>query len=487
MKLERKKFRLNLKKNAFPFQQDAFDIIKNQKYFAVFHEQGLGKTKIAIDLSYFWLENEIVDSVLIVTKKSLINNWIDELEFHGNMPPIVFDSNKAKNFHKFSFPGYLYLTNYELIRDNKESFMRFIKHRKVGIILDESTQIKNPSSKTSKSLHYISSECIRRIIMTGTPISNRPYDMWSQIFFLDLGERLGESFEDFKENYDLNNDLNNNPGGQIIFKNNLSLLNQKLSDCSLRETKKTAGLKLPGKSFIAKEIAMDNKQQILYKKIQQELSAIVLKNGKFIEENVESVLKRLIRLVQISSNPALVDQSYSNVPPKLKATEEIVQNAVEQGSKVIIWTNFVENVDLITNYFKEYGAVGISGNVDNNLRNTYLSDFRNNESIKLLIATPGVAREGLTLVEANHAIFFDRNFSLENYLQAQDRIYRISQKKECFIYKLLAINSIDYWVDSLLEAKEISARYAQGDITKEDYEAGMSFDFFEILKEILAN
>lgn len=487
MKLERKKFRLNLKKNAFPFQLDAFDIIKNQEYFAVFHEQGLGKTKIAIDLSYYWLKTETVDSVLIVTKKSLINNWIDELEFHGNMPPIVFDSNKAKNFHKFSFPGYLYLTNYELIRDNKESFMRFLKHRKVGIILDESTQIKNPSSKTSKSLHYISSECVRRIIMTGTPISNRPYDMWSQIFFLDLGKRLGESFEDFKENYDLNSDLNNNPGGQIIFKNNLSLLNQKLSDCSLRETKKTAGLKLPGKSFIAKEIAMDNKQQILYKKIQEELSAIVLKNGKFIEENVESVLKRLIRLVQISSNPALVDEGYSNIPPKLIATEEIVQNAVKQGSKVIIWTNFVENVDLITNYFKKYDAVGISGKIDNNLRNTYLSDFRKNESTKLLIATPGVAREGLTLVEANHAIFFDRNFSLENYLQAQDRIYRISQKKECFIYKLLTINSIDYWVDSLLDAKEISARYAQGDISKEDYEAGMSFDFFEILKEILAN
>ena len=311
--------------------------------------------------------------------------------------------------------------------------------------------------------------------------------MWSQIFFLDLGKRLGESFEDFKENYDLNSDLNNNPGGQIIFKNNLSLLNQKLSDCSLRETKKTAGLKLPGKSFIAKEIAMDNKQQILYKKIQEELSAIVLKNGKFIEENVESVLKRLIRLVQISSNPALVDEGYSNIPPKLIATEEIVQNAVKQGSKVIIWTNFVENVDLITNYFKKYDAVGISGKIDNNLRNTYLSDFRKNESTKLLIATPGVAREGLTLVEANHAIFFDRNFSLENYLQAQDRIYRISQKKECFIYKLLTINSIDYWVDSLLDAKEISARYAQGDISKEDYEAGMSFDFFEILKEILAN
>ena len=94
MELNRKKFELNLKKNAFPFQKDAFNIIKDHEYFAIFHEQGLGKTKIAIDLSYHWLSTGIIDSVLVVTKKSLINNWIDELEFHGNMPPIVFDNNK---------------------------------------------------------------------------------------------------------------------------------------------------------------------------------------------------------------------------------------------------------------------------------------------------------------------------------------------------------------------------------------------------------
>ena len=103
-----------------------------------------------------------------------------------------------------------------------------------------------------------------------------------------------------------------------------------------------------------------------------------------------------------------------------------------------------------------------------------------------MITTPGVAREGLTLVEANYSIFFDRNFSLENYLQAQDRIYRISQKKECYIYKIIAKNSIDEWVDALLAAKEIAARYAQGDITQDEYEKEMSFDFAELLAEVLS-
>ena len=102
-----------------------------------------------------------------------------------------------------------------------------------------------------------------------------------------------------------------------------------------------------------------------------------------------------------------------------------------------------------------------------------------------MVATPGVAREGLTLVEANYSIFFDRNFSLENYLQAQDRIYRISQTKDCFIYKLIHKDSIDEWVDALLDAKEVAARYGQGDIDEKEFRERISYDFAEILAEIL--
>ena len=114
-----------------------------------------------------------------------------------------------------------------------------------------------------------------------------------------------------------------------------------------------------------------------------------------------------------------------------------------------------------------------------------ISSFRQDAQTKILIATPGVARVGLTLTEANYAIFYDRNFSLENYLQAQDRIYRISQTKDCYIYKLLSQNSIDYWVDALLEAKEVAARYGQGDIDEKEYSERISFDFADILYDIL--
>ena len=152
MELIRKLPTLTLKKDAFPFQKEAFDLIKNKEYFAIFHEQGLGKTKIAIDLLYFWLKTSAVDSVLIVTKKSLINNWEDELTIHGNMHPLILSSKKSVIYEKMSLPGYIYLCNYESLRNNKETFKEFLKFRNFGIILDESTQIKTPNSKLTKSL-----------------------------------------------------------------------------------------------------------------------------------------------------------------------------------------------------------------------------------------------------------------------------------------------------------------------------------------------
>ena len=170
-----------------------------------------------------------------------------------------------------------------------------------------------------------------------------------------------------------------------------------------------------------------------YKKLQEELSAQVIKDGKLVIEDVEVILKRLIRLVQICSNPRLVDERYDQETPKFLSTKKIIDKAISENSKVIVWTNFVDNVEWICNYFNNEGIVGISGNVKPNERDYLISEFRNNDDINILVATPGVAREGLTLVEANYSIFFDRNFSLENYLQAQDRIYRISQTKDCFI------------------------------------------------------
>tara|TARA_B100000767_G_scaffold22107_1_gene19744 strand:- start:2980 stop:4440 length:1461 start_codon:yes stop_codon:yes gene_type:complete len=484
MGLARKNPVLRLKKTAFAFQQDAVNLIKDKEYFAIFHEQGLGKTKIAIDLTFNWLQEDKVDSVLIVCKKSLINNWIHELEFHGNLPPVLLTNEKDDNLYKFNTPGFIYLCNYELIRSSLDNFEAFFRNRRIGIILDESTIIKNPKSKMSKALHHLAPHTSKRLIMTGTPVANRPFDYWSQIYFLDFGERLGTNFDKFRDDYDLRNDLNNSYASQLIFKNALKDLRERLSDCFIRETKKTAGIELPGKRFIEIPVTMDAHQENLYRDMQIELSAEILKDGKLIEENVEVILKRLLRLNQVSSNPGIIDESYNLNPPKLKETLKIINKAKSENSKIIVWTNFVKNVDFIVRRIGS-NAVGIHGGKDLEERNTLIKSFQKDADIDVLVATPGVAKEGLTLTEANYAIFFDRDFSLDSYLQAQDRIHRMTQEKTCFIYKLLATNSIDYWIDALIEAKKIVARYSQGDIDDKEFDENIRYDFVEILKEIL--
>jgi SNF2 family DNA or RNA helicase len=110
--------------------------------------------------------------------------------------------------------------------------------------------------------------------------------------------------------------------------------------------------------------------------------------------------------------------------------------------------------------------------------------FKSGEA-KLLFATPQSAKEGLTLTIANNAIFYDRGFNLDDYLQAQDRIHRISQKHECNIYNLMVADSIDIWVDYLLKAKQEAAFLAQGDKTLELYRQQVDYSFSQIVRKIL--
>ena len=117
-------------------------------------------------------------------------------------------------------------------------------------------------------------------------------------------------------------------------------------------------------------------------------------------------------------------------------------------------------------------------------RNQAINSFTNSSNL-ILIATPGSAKEGLTLTVANHAIFFDRSFSLDDYLQAQDRIHRISQTRDCFIHNLIANDTIDEWVDVLLTAKYRAAQLAQGDIDPTAFRDSFRTDISEVLQGVL--
>ena len=197
-KLRSTTLNLGARHNAFAYQQEAIDAVRDLSYSAVFHEQGLGKTKIAIDVLLHWLEIAVVDTVLVVAKKSLISNWRRELSIHTHLKPRLLTQSSKANYHTFNSPARLILAHFEVFVSEFDRFRLFLQSRDVGVILDESAKIKNPQARISQRLHTLSPLFKKRMIMTGTPIANRPYDIWSQVFFLDEGQSLGTDFETFK-------------------------------------------------------------------------------------------------------------------------------------------------------------------------------------------------------------------------------------------------------------------------------------------------
>ncbi|HEV7511424.1 MAG TPA: SNF2-related protein, partial [Candidatus Acidoferrum sp.] len=229
-----------LKHEAFPFQIETLSVIKDLEYAAIFHEQGLGKTKIAIDLALTWLANNVVDSAMIITKKSLIKNWEEEIARHSYFKAKTLNQDAQTLFYAFNTPWRIYLTHYEACNSRKGRFALFLKTRRVGVICDESQKIKNPESTLAKAMHSLSSGFSRRVIMSGTPIANRPYDIWSQIWFLDQGASLGNDFATFQTELDLPDEAGGNAGRQV-FSRALGELFGKIRAFTVRKTKATAG------------------------------------------------------------------------------------------------------------------------------------------------------------------------------------------------------------------------------------------------------
>ena len=473
------------KNSAFPYQKEAFMAIKDLDYSAIFHEQGLGKTKIAIDLLLYWLTKRDMDTVMIVTKKQLVKNWVDEFSVHTHIKPKVLSNNKADNFYVLNSPVKVIITNFETLSTDKERILLFLKCRNVGIIIDESTKLKNPEAKLTQDFFDLAPFFKLRTIMTGTPVANRPYDIWAQVFFLDAGESLGADFNEFKKNTDLSNDLSVDDEKRMLFQDAVSDIYKKIAHFSVRETKKSCGIELPQKEYVTIFAQFAENQFEIYRKVIKDLEIEVKKEGEYIIDDDSVALKRLLRLLQIASNPRLIDERYVEISGKEEQLERLLQEIQSREEKCIVWSNYIENIEYFGKKYAEYNPRKIHGSMTIEERNRSVELFKNDETCKVLFATPQAAKEGLTLTVANHVIFYDRGFNLDDYLQAQDRIHRISQKKKCYVYNIMVEGSIDEWIDRLLEAKQYAAFLAQGDVTIQEYEEIADYSYGELIREIL--
>lgn len=184
---------------GFDFQIDAVESVRELEYSALFHEQGLGKTKIGIDLALTWLREGSIDCIMIVTKRGLIANWEEEFRIHTHFRARVLTQDRKANFYALNTASRVFLLHYEVVRSDTKRLKLFLQTRRVAVILDEAQKIKNPESALTKAFHELGPLFVRRVIMTGTPVANRPADIWSQIFFWTKANRWAQTLLNLKQ------------------------------------------------------------------------------------------------------------------------------------------------------------------------------------------------------------------------------------------------------------------------------------------------
>jgi len=471
--MNKKKPQYEPKTEPLPHQIEAIDYINRHNEVALFDEQGLGKTKIVIDSLCTSMKNGEVEGVLVVSPMSLLYNWEYEVTKHSFLIPIVLKGTRREKRYNFLTGANFYITNYEAVIAEHERIKRFCRSRKVAIVLDESARIKGPTTKTAQSLFNLRPYSTKRVIITGTPVANKPIDLWSQFFFLDGGALLGVNFKEFKARYN-----EKNPD----YKGALTELKNIIAEHSIRRCKDDV-LELPAKKFVNVYVTLKGDQLKLYSQLREKLRIEVQDmDGNTVVDEAENILKKLLRLTQITSNPGLIDKGYKEVPGKFDVLEGLLKDVIVKGEKAIVWTSFVDNIIILKNRLKHYNPLIIYGDVPVKDRADAVKSFQESEKNRIMIANPSAAREGLTLTKANNAIYLDRNFNLVDYLQSQDRIHRISQTKECKIFKILAKGTIDEYIDRVIEVKTEIAGYVQGDL---GIVSGGSLDFLHNKSELL--
>ena len=449
------------KTKPLPHQIEGISYIQNNNEVALFDEQGLGKSKMVIDAIVNNIRDKIIDGAIIICKKTLLQNWKDEIEIHSYLKVTLIDGNIQSKYRSFLNRTDFYLVCYESVHTLLPVLLMLEESYRLAVVLDESQKIKNPNAKVSKSILELSPSSKKRIIITGTPIANHPEDIWTQYYFLDHGKLLGQDYSEFCEKFG----INYRKTEMVEFEPKLDELKELITTHSLRRSKDI--LSLPEKEYEDVYLEMHPVQQQIYQSINKEilddLSTHTI-SGEIDLSTIDNALVKLLRLVQVTSNPRLIDSNYSEDNPKLDCIDSLLEKITNNNEKCIIWTSFIKNIDLMQKRYHQYNPAIIHGSIDIERRNHDIRKFKIDPECKIMIANPAAAKEGLTLVSANHAIYLDRSFKMDDYLQSQDRIHRIGQTKKCHIYKLICKNSIDEYIDEILHKKELVLKYTVGDL-----------------------
>ena len=466
------------KTEPYEHQKDALKKCWNKESFAIFAEMGTGKTKIALDNACILYNKGKIDRLLVVAPKGTYMNWVDQ-EIPTHVPdyieknvlawkPNITDKYEQQlkairdvNDYKFK----IFVMNVESLSTKKGIYYaKLFLTGKSMMIVDESTTIKNPQAKRTKNILSLAKEAKYRRILTGSPVTQSPMDLWAQMDFLDP-EILGQqSYYAFRTRYAVVITANAAGGThkyqKIVKFKNLAQLGQLVSPHSYRILKKDC-LDLPEKTFTKREIELTDEQKQAYGEMKA--NAMTILKGESL--TAVNVLTQLMRLHQITCGHMKTD-SGDTLNLKNNRLDELMQILAETSGKAIIWANYIHDIlNIEAAIKKEYGHTSYCtyyGATKAEDRQRCIYDFQNKmNDCRFFIGNTQTGGYGITLTAASTVIYYSNNYDLEKRIQSEDRAHRIGQKNPVLYIDLVSKGTVDEKIIKSLRnkvniAKEIS-------------------------------
>ena len=460
---------MNYKFKTTPYKHQLTALEKswNRETFAYFMEMGTGKTKVLIDNMAMLYDKGKINGALIIAPKGVIGTWYNQeipthLPDHIEKVSVLWQSNITKGQSKKL--GRLFKTGEELqvLIMNVEALStpkgtnfasKFLSAHNTLMAVDESTTIKNPKAKRTKNILKLSKNAKYRRILTGSPVTRNPLDLYSQCEFLDPYLLDFHSYYAFRNRYaEMRTAHFSGRSVQIVSKfRHLEELSESLKPFSYRVLKEDC-LDLPEKIYMKRVISLTKKQEEVYEQMKRE--ALAFLNGK--KTTTVNALTQLMRLQQITCGHFVADDGTTQEIDSNRL-DELMDVLEEVEGKSLIWCHWQKDVQIIKDaIIKEYGpgsVVDYYGLTPQDQRQKHKDAFQNDSKVRFFIGTPQTGGYGLTLTAANTVIYYSNGYDLEKRIQSEDRAHRIGQKKSVTYVDILAEDTVDEKIVKALRKK----------------------------------
>jgi SNF2 family DNA or RNA helicase len=467
------------KSKPFAHQSKALEMSWDKEVFAYFMEMGTGKSKVLIDNIAILYNAGKINGALIIAPKGVYKNWFDS-EIPNHLPDYVekkmglwkTDPN-AKDLKPLFSTGaelHILIMNVEAFSTKKgvDFAKKFLSCHKTIIGIDESTTIKNPMAKRTRAIIELGLKCKFKRILTGSPVTKSPLDLFSQCYFLSPFLLGHESFYTFKTRYAITKQVN--VSGRmiqlVVGYRNLPELSEKVKPFSYRVLKDDC-LDLPKKTYMKRIVQLTDEQKRLYKTMKEK--AIAFLNGKMV--STAAVITQLMRLHQITCGHFKSDDGDVQ-DVKSNRLNELMDVLEEVEGKAVIWAHYrydIEKiVEAITKQYGENSVVTYYGDTSTEDRQLAIKKIQDpNSPVRFIVGTPQTGGYGITLTGASTMIYYSNGYDLEKRQQSEARIDRIGQEKPMTYIDIIAEGTVDDKIVQSLRKKVNIATEIMGEELKD--------------------